>query len=142
MPDSTTAGGPRAGTFSRLALCMGDEAVSTRLDPSHSDTCRIGGATAPLKVPTSDRGVIRTVRDFRSDILKATEQGWRRHGDIVRYRLGPVSVYCISDSELAHEVFVNPLLYGKLGATTLCDWFSAPGCSPRPTTRSGSATAG
>ncbi|WP_082899946.1 cytochrome P450 [Rhodococcus phenolicus] len=95
---------------------MGDEAVSTRLDPSHSDTCRIGGATAPLKVPTSDRGVIRTVRDFRSDILKATEQGWRRHGDIVRYRLGPVSVYCISDSELAHEVFVNPLLYGKLGA--------------------------
>ena len=42
--------------------------------------------------------------------------GWREHGDLVRYRLGPVVVHGVSSPELAEEVLVNTSVYGKLGS--------------------------
>ncbi|NEA61473.1 cytochrome P450 [Streptomyces sp. SID12488] len=59
--------------------------------------------------------VLGSVLDFRRDILAAMRVGWREGGDLVRYRLGPVSVHGVSSPELAGEVLTDSAVYGKLG---------------------------
>ncbi|MEU6229185.1 cytochrome P450 [Streptomyces sp. NPDC047042] len=59
--------------------------------------------------------VLGSVLDFRRDILAAMRAGWREGGDLVRYRLGPVSVHGVSSPELAGEVLTDSAAYGKLG---------------------------
>ena len=56
-----------------------------------------------------------TIVQFKRDILEAMGAGWRDHGDLVRYHLGPVVVHGVSSPELAEEVLTDGAVYGKLG---------------------------
>ncbi|WP_052488885.1 cytochrome P450 [Streptomyces sp. 150FB] len=73
------------------------------------------GAPAPSAPEARSLPVLGSVLDFRKDILEAMRQGWRDHGDLVRYRLGPVVVHGVSSPELAGEVLTDSATYGKLG---------------------------
>ncbi|MFI1353164.1 cytochrome P450 [Streptomyces sp. NPDC020898] len=77
-----------------------------------SDRASDRAATAP-----EVRGlpVLGSVPAFRRDILAAMRDGWHEGGDLVRYRLGPVSVHGVSSPELAGEVLTDSAAYGKLG---------------------------
>ncbi|GAB7106923.1 cytochrome P450 [Streptomyces phaeofaciens JCM 4814] len=59
--------------------------------------------------------VLGNVLDFRRDILKAMHRGHAAHGDLVRYRLGPVTVHGVSSPELAAAVLTDTDRFGKLG---------------------------
>lgn len=59
--------------------------------------------------------MLGNVVDFRRNILDAMQKGWRDHGDLVRYRLGPLVVHGVSSPELAGEVLTDSTTYGKLG---------------------------
>ncbi|WP_162525781.1 MULTISPECIES: cytochrome P450 [unclassified Mycobacteroides] len=73
----------------------------------------------PCAAPLADREVLLgSIPAFRKDILKATKRGWDLHGGVVRYRLGPIGVYCVSDYTLATEVLTDTAVYGKLGKTS------------------------
>lgn len=74
-------------------------------------------AAARAKLAPGPRGRLLTgsIWDFKRDILQAMTAGWRQHGDLVRYRLGPVAVYGVSHPKLAEEVLTNSTVYGKLG---------------------------
>jgi cytochrome P450 len=61
------------------------------------------------------RPLIGSILDFKRDILQAMGAGWREHGDLVRYRLGPVIVHGVSSPELAEEVLTRTAAFGKLG---------------------------
>jgi cytochrome P450 len=58
---------------------------------------------------------IGSIWDFKRDILRAMAAGWKEHGDLVRYRLGPVVVHGVSSPELAEEVLTDGAVFGKLG---------------------------
>ncbi|MEU9807429.1 cytochrome P450 [Mycobacterium sp. NPDC050853] len=74
-----------------------------------------GSSLAPLAPGTP---LLGSILAFRRDILEATRIGWERHGGVVRYRLGPLQVYCVSDYQLAAEALANTAVYGKLGNTS------------------------
>ncbi|NJP66795.1 cytochrome P450 [Streptomyces spiramenti] len=75
------------------------------------------GAAGPPPAPEgSGLPVVGSILDFRRDILRAMHRGWRDHGDLVRYRLGPVVVHGVSGPELAAEVLTDSAAFGKLGA--------------------------
>ncbi|WEO99877.1 cytochrome P450 [Streptomyces sp. FXJ1.172] len=59
--------------------------------------------------------VLGNVLDFRRDILQAMRRGHAAHGDLVRYRLGPVAVHGVSSPELAADVLTDTDRFGKLG---------------------------
>jgi len=59
--------------------------------------------------------VLGSIHAFRSDILAAMSAGWRDHGDLARYRLGPLQVHGVSSPELAERVLTDSATYGKLG---------------------------
>jgi cytochrome P450 len=70
--------------------------------------------------PTSAPGprgtrLLGSIPAFRRDILAAMSAGWREHGDLTRYTLGPLVVHGVSSPELAEEVLTNSARYGKLG---------------------------
>jgi cytochrome P450 len=70
--------------------------------------------------PTSAPGprgtrLLGSIPAFRRDILSAMSAGWREHGDLTRYTLGPLVVHGVSSPELAEEVLTNSARYGKLG---------------------------
>lgn len=73
---------------------------------------RIGAPAAP---EVAGLPVLGSVPAFRRDILAAMRAGWREGGDLVRYRLGPVSVHGVSSPELAGEVLTDSAAFGKLG---------------------------
>ncbi|MFX4293283.1 cytochrome P450 [Streptomyces bohaiensis] len=73
------------------------------------------GSAPPLAPEGSGLPVLGSILDFRRDILLAMHRGWRDHGDLVRYRLGPVVVHGVSSPELAAEVLTDSAAYGKLG---------------------------
>jgi cytochrome P450 len=60
--------------------------------------------------------LLGSVNDFRTDILAAMRAGFDAHGDLVAYRLGPVTVYGVSSPELAGEALTDAARFGKLGA--------------------------
>ncbi|MDI1461119.1 cytochrome P450 [Catellatospora sp. KI3] len=64
------------------------------------------------------RGVplLGSITDFRRDILDAMTAGFREHGDLVAYKLGPVTVYGVSSPDLAGEALTETARFGKLGA--------------------------
>lgn len=70
---------------------------------------------APAAPEVAGLPVLGSVVDFRRDILAAMRAGWREGGDLVRYRLGPVSVHGVSSPELAGEVLTDSAAFGKLG---------------------------
>ncbi|MEH0423561.1 cytochrome P450 [Streptomyces sp. B21-083] len=72
-------------------------------------------ARAPDAPEVAGLPVLGSVPAFRRDILAAMRVGWREGGDLVRYRLGPVSVHGVSSPELAGEVLTDSAVYGKLG---------------------------
>ncbi|MFD5745771.1 cytochrome P450 [Streptomyces sp. NPDC127033] len=84
--------------------------------PTPTPTATVGAATAPAAPEARALPVLGSVLDFRKDILDAMHQGWRDHGDLVRYRLGPVVVHGVSSPELAGVVLTDSATYGKLGA--------------------------
>ncbi|HZN18501.1 MAG TPA: cytochrome P450 [Micromonosporaceae bacterium] len=53
--------------------------------------------------------------EFRRNTLNAMMAGFQRHGDLVRYRLGPLTVYAVSSPELAGELLSDDGRFGKLG---------------------------
>ena len=59
--------------------------------------------------------MLGSIPAFRRDILAAMSAGWREHGDLTRYTLGPLVVHGVSSPELAEEVLTNSAMYGKLG---------------------------
>jgi len=85
--------------------------VGSRVSNQHVDH-RVSRRMAP-----EVRGLplLGSVAAFRRDILAAMRDGWREGGDLVRYRLGPVSVHGVSSPELAGEVLTDSAAYGKLG---------------------------
>lgn len=73
-------------------------------------------AATPPAAPARHRGgPVGSIVDFRRDILAALGEGQRRHGDLVRYRLGPVAVHGVTSPELAEKVLTDSATYGKLG---------------------------
>lgn len=72
--------------------------------------------TAPSAAPRRRHGdPLGSIVEFRRDILGALGEGARRHGDLVRYRLGPVAVHGVTSPELAERVLTDSTTYGKLG---------------------------
>ena len=59
--------------------------------------------------------LLGSIPAFRRDILAAMSAGWREHGDLTRYTLGPLVVHGVSSPELAEEVLTDSATYGKLG---------------------------
>jgi cytochrome P450 len=59
--------------------------------------------------------LLGSIPAFRRDILAAMSAGWREHGDLTRYTLGPLVVHGVSNPELAEEVLTDSATYGKLG---------------------------
>jgi cytochrome P450 len=59
--------------------------------------------------------LLGSIPAFRRDILAAMSSGWRAHGDLTRYTLGPVVVHGVSSPELAEEVLTDSATFGKLG---------------------------
>ncbi|UXX95248.1 cytochrome P450 [Streptomyces sp. AD2-2] len=59
--------------------------------------------------------LLGSVLDFRRDILRAMHRGRMAHGDLVRYRLGPVTVHGVTSPELAADVLTDSDRFGKLG---------------------------
>jgi cytochrome P450 len=47
------------------------------------------------------------LRAFRRRPLQAMSQWWRRHGDALRFRLGPKTLYLLSHPDLAEEILVH-----------------------------------
>lgn len=47
------------------------------------------------------------LRAFRRQPLEAMLQWWRRHGDALRFRLGPKTLYLFSHPDLAEEILVH-----------------------------------
>ena len=47
------------------------------------------------------------LRAFRRQPLQAMSQWWRRHGDALRFRLGPKTLYLLSHPDLAEEILVH-----------------------------------
>ena len=88
--------------------------VSSRVSDQVIGTAsgRARGVAAP---EVAGLPVLGSVLDFRRDILAAMRAGWREGGDLVRYRLGPVSVHGVSSPELAGEVLTDSAAFGKLG---------------------------
>ncbi len=78
------------------------------------DTSRLEPA-APLAPGPRGTFVVGSIPAFRRDILAAMDAGWRSHGDVVRYSLGPVVVHGVSSPELTAEVLTRVGVYGKLG---------------------------
>jgi cytochrome P450 len=72
-------------------------------------------ASAKLAPGPRGRRFTGNIWDFKRDILQAMAEGWHEHGDLVRYRLGPVVVHGVSHPKLAEEVLNNSSVYGKLG---------------------------
>lgn len=66
---------------------------------------------------TAVRGLplLGSIPDFRRDILAAMMAGFRERGDLVSYRLGPVTVYGVSGPDLAGEALTDSARFGKLG---------------------------
>ncbi|WP_432095816.1 cytochrome P450 [Streptomyces sp. bgisy100] len=80
--------------------------------------------TAPEAAPARHHGpapeadglpLLGNIVYFRKDILDAMHRGWQAHGDLVRYRLGPLVVHGVSSPELAGEVLTDSGTFGKLG---------------------------
>lgn len=71
--------------------------------------------TDPTPPPGPRWSPLGSIPAFKRDILRAMHDGWQEHGDLVRYRLGPVSVYGVSSPELAEAVLTDVATYGKLG---------------------------
>src|SRR5919199_4286414 len=54
------------------------------------------------------RFLVGSLGDFRGDRLIGTmEQAWARYGDVVRFRVGPRTLYLVSHPDLAQEVLVK-----------------------------------
>ncbi len=88
--------------------------VSSHVSSQACGRARLHGS-APAAPEVAGLPVLGSVLDFRRDILAAMRAGWREGGDLVRYRLGPVSVHGVSSPELAGEVLTDSAVYGKLG---------------------------
>lgn len=71
-------------------------------------------ATPPAPGPRGTP-LLGSIVAFRRDILAAMAAGWREHGDLARYALGPVVVHGVSSPELAEEVLTDSATFGKLG---------------------------
>ncbi len=50
---------------------------------------------------------MRSIVAFRRDVLAMVERMHRRHGDVVRWRLGAIPFYLVADPELVREVLVT-----------------------------------
>ena len=70
---------------------------------------------SPLAPGPTGTFLLGSIPAFRRDILSAMAAGWREHGDLARYKLGPVVVHGVSSPELAAEVLTRFAVYGKLG---------------------------
>jgi cytochrome P450 len=84
----------------------------------HAITLRGSQERTPPRQAPGPRGqlLLGSIIPFKRDILQAMAAGQREHGDLVRYRLGPVTVYGISHPELAEQVFMDgQQIFGKLG---------------------------
>ena len=91
-----------------------DKRSAPRRGTGHHSGRTAGWAAARAGSRTACR-YSATCVDFRRNILDAMQTGWRDHGDLVRYRLGPVVVHGVSSPELAGEVLTDSATYGKLG---------------------------
>ncbi|WP_405991029.1 cytochrome P450 [Streptomyces sp. NBC_00986] len=78
-----------------------------------TDVLHIGAAAAAPRA--AGLPLLGSVLDFRRDILQAMHRGRTAHGDLVRYRLGPVTVHGVTSPELAAEVLTDSDRFGKLG---------------------------
>ena len=92
---------------------------------------------APAVPEVAGLPLLGSVPAFRRDILAAMRAGWREGGDLVRYRLGPVSVHGVSSPELAGEVLTDSAVYGKLGPDNPLRLVLGEGLLTSATTRAG-----
>src|SRR5918998_6691259 len=54
------------------------------------------------------RFLVGSLRDFRGDrLIDTMEQARAEYGDVVRFRVGPRTVYLVSHPDLAREVLVR-----------------------------------
>ncbi len=83
--------------------------------PSPATMPPTSGQPAPPAPGPRGTPLIGSIVAFRRDILAAMSAGWREHGDLARYTLGPVVVHGVSSPELAEEVLTDSATYGKLG---------------------------
>ncbi len=50
---------------------------------------------------------VRSILAFRRDVLEMVERMQRRHGDVVRWRVGTIPFYLVADPELVRDVLVT-----------------------------------
>jgi cytochrome P450/ubiquinone/menaquinone biosynthesis C-methylase UbiE len=91
--------------------------ASTATTAKAKDQRRAAQVAVPDQLAPAATGlpVLGNILDFKRDILRALRLGWDTHGDLVRHRLGPVTVHGVSSPELAGEVLTNSAVFGKLG---------------------------
>src|SRR5262245_37016602 len=72
-------------------------------------------SAAPAAPTVRGLPLVGSFLEFRKNSLTAMTNGFRQHGDLVRYQLGPVTLYVASGPDLVGELLSDGERFGKLG---------------------------